>query len=34
MDDIYIRGAYFVNTPPNGDKKDSKIDFFVLDPNY
>ena len=31
---IYMRGAYFVNSDAGVDKKDTLIDFFVLDPNY
>merc|ERR1711939_573800 len=31
---IYMRGAYFVNTAAGVEKKDSAIDFFILDPNY
>jgi hypothetical protein len=32
--EVYIRGAYFVNAPPEVEYKDKLIDFFVLDPNY
>ena len=31
---IYMRGAYFVNTAAGVEKKDTLIDFFILDPNY
>ena len=34
QDSIYMRGAYFVTTPPGADNKEKLIDFFVLDPNY
>ena len=29
-----MRGAYFVNTAAGVEKKDTLIDFFILDPNY
>jgi hypothetical protein len=32
-DQIYMRGAYFVNAKTS-DKNEKLIDFFVLDPNY
>ena len=30
---MYVRGAYFVNAPRSSEAK-QLIDFFILDPNY